>query len=340
MAAQALLEGRLDLVSLGREQIADPHWGEKTQNGDTQSIRRCIGCTRCFHDKEAAGIICTVNPFVGRETEWVITPADKKKNVLVVGGGPAGLQAAIVAARRGHTVTLAEKNEDFGGMVRAACVPPKKWEIGGVISSLLHEAKLCGVELLSGVEVNADWVKNGAYDEVLLATGSNPLIPKFIPINGDIQAVSAVDVLLGKEWVGKKIAVIGGGMVGCETAEFLAEYKKNVFIFEMLDRVANDVQWNIRDILLEQLEKKKVSLVAGAKVKDISDGTVHYEQNGEAKVENGFDTVVWAIGLRPSVKLAEELEKDGIKPIIIGDAGKVSRLHEALTTAVAATINL
>lgn len=340
MAEQALREGRLDMVALGREQIADPQWGAKAQAGDLQSIRRCIACTRCIHDKEATGLICTVNPFVGRETAWTISPAEVKKNVLVVGGGPSGLQAAIVAAKRGHTVTLAEKDEGFGGMIRAACVPPGKWEIGGIINSLLYEAEGCGVTLLAGQKVTAEWAKERGFDEVVLATGSNPLIPGFIPVNGEVNAVTAVDVLMGKEWAGKKVAIIGGGMVGCETAEFLAEYKKDVYVFEMLERAANDVQWNIRDLLLKKLNDRKVTLVTGAKVKDITDDTVRYEQKGEEYAETGFDTVVWAVGLRPEQTLVEELKQIGVAPVVIGDAGKVSRLHEALTSAVAAVINL
>ena len=339
MAEQALSEGRIDVVSITRGLLADPKWVEKTANGEDESIRRCIGCTRCINDREQGGLICSVNPFVRKEIEWAIKAAEKKKKILVIGGGVGGLQAASIAAQRGHDVTLAEKEDQFGGVVRAGGVPPMKWQIFSLITALGYEVKKHGVKVLMNTTVTADWVKAGGFDEVIVATGARPVVPR-IPSDGSLPMITAMDVLLGKEWVGSRVAFLGGGAVGCECADFIAEYRKQVTIFEMLDRVANDMFWNLRDNLLAALKENDVVLRTSCMVLRIEKSMIYYEHEGKECVDGPFDSLVVSVGLRPDLTMANELESLGIKPILVGDIADGGRLYEVLTSAVRATINL
>lgn len=339
MAEQALRDGRVDLVSVTRGLLADPQWVSKTAAGEVDSIRRCIGCTRCINDREQGGLVCSVNPFERHEEDWAIRPAPVKKKILVVGGGPGGLQAAVVAAQRGHQVTLVEKNSDLGGMVRAAGVPPHKWVILGLVTALAYDARKSGVEILLDREVDAQWIAQGGFEEVILSTGSLPVIPKVLTANG-ARVISAVDVLLGKEWVGDRVAIIGGGAIGCECADFLAQYNKQVTIYEMLDKIAADMYWNIRKTLLSCLQKCDVIWRTSSRVTSIEDGVVRYERAGKEFSDGPFDDIICAVGMRPDNALAQQLEQMGLHPIVVGDAAGVGRLYEVLTSAVKATIEL
>ncbi len=176
MAEQALLEGRIDMVEINRGLVADPDWLLKVSNGKIDEIHRCIGCTRCIHEKEKEGIICSVNPFVGREKEWLVQRARDKKNVLVIVGGPAALQAADIASKRGHKVTLMEKNKYLGGMLSVAAMAPPKWEIVNIVTALAAEANEIGVEIRTNCEATAETVSENKYDTVIVACGSKPIM--------------------------------------------------------------------------------------------------------------------------------------------------------------------
>ena len=339
MAEQILVEGRADLVQINRGHIADPQWVKKAAADESEGIRRCIGCTRCIQEVLIAGLACSVNPFVGREAEFKITPADTKKKVLVIGGGPAGLQAAIVAAERGHCVTLVERSDMLGGLVKVAAVPPMKWEIASLISSLTYEAKKAGVKILLNTDADISYVKSFKADEVLVATGSAPLIPKIKGIDSD-YVVTAVDILNGKAWAGNKVAVIGGGMVGCEIADFLSEYGKKVDIYEMIDQIGADIWTAVKIHMTKRLKTWNVGIYTSAKIDCIKEGILTYTQNGEMQTSEKYDTIVLAAGMKGSNILAEALESAGIKHTVIGDAVNPSRLKEALVSAVEATIKM
>ena len=335
MADQLIAEGRADMVGINRAAIADPFWAKKAGAGDVDSIRRCIGCTRCidelFSSKDQL-LKCTVNPLVSREGYVKLTPAKEQKKVLVIGGGPAGLQAAVVAAQRGHKVTLVEKTRNLGGQVRAAAIPPKKYEIASLISYLAHEAEKAGVNIVLGKEADMDFVNEFKPAEIIVATGAKPLVPGIAGINSE-KVVTALEVLEGRKTTGQNIAVIGAGMIGCETAEFLAEYGKQITIFEMADQSAGDVGAVIRPHLLKTLKQLEVAVRTNTRVTSVEGDTVHYTTADGEGMLKGVDTVILAAGMVPNNCLAEALSASSLPVHTIGDANNVSRILEALTAA-------
>ena len=331
LAEQLIAEGRCDMVGINRAGIADPEWAKKAGANDTESIRRCIGCTRCIDAVFSGALRCTVNPFVGKEDELKITPAEEKKKILVVGGGPVGLESAILCARRGHKVTLVEKNRKLGGQINAAAVPPHKYEIGSLITTQTYEAEKLGVEIITGVCVDADFVKNSDFDEVIVATGAKHIIPN-IPGVDKPMVMTAVDLLEGKRHAGKNVVIVGGNMIGCETAEFIAEYGKKVTILEMMGEIGKDIAVVPKSHTLSKLKRLGVEMLTEAKVTAIEDDKVVYEKGGDKYTIEGVDTVVLAAGMASVNELAEELKAIG-KPVhVVGDAANVSIIMEGLAS--------
>ncbi|MDY3281588.1 NAD(P)/FAD-dependent oxidoreductase [Dysosmobacter sp.] len=339
MAAQALEDGRCDIISVTRAMLADPFWLKKTEQGETQSIRRCIACTRCINDREHGGLICNVNPFERREEELAIHPTDSPRRICVVGAGVAGLQAASVAAQRGHHVTVVEKEAMPGGMVSQAGVPPLKWEILNVVSAIAYDAEKYGAEFLYNTTATPEWLREQNFDHVIVATGAKPVIPP-IPNDGSLAPFTAVSVLSGENWVGQKVAMIGGGWIGCETAEFLAKYHRDITIFEMLDGIGSDMYPAMREKMLHSLEQSKVRVMTGCRVAAFENGCVRYLQDNEEKIAGPFDSIVFSAGMKADHTLEEQLRAVGIEPIVIGNAFRADRIHEALTSAVEATVHL
>lgn len=340
--AEALLEDdRVDIVQLGRALLADPEWCNKAQSGRAEEIRRCIGCTRCIEQLsiDPYYIKCSVNPFVCNESTMAAVPAIKIKKVLVVGGGPAGLQAAITAAKCGHRVTLVEKTSTLGGMVRAAAVPPMKWETASLITGLTAEAKAAGVEIRMNTTADVNFIKSFAADEVILATGSKTLVPSIDGIS-DQRVISAVDLLNGDVWVGQNIAILGGGMIGVETADYIAEYGKNITIFEMTDQLASDMWRAMKMNIIPRLKKHEVTIHTNSKVIAISDGSIIYEQSGNILSTEPFDTIILALGLQSVNTLQNELAQENIPCKTVGDAVHPSRLYEVLRQGVEASLSI
>ena len=315
-------QGRADLIAFGRQSIADPELPAKARNGQLETLSPCIGCLLGCVPNMFAGkpITCAVNPCVGRECE--LSPAPEKKRVTVVGGGPGGLYAAWACAVRGHQVTLVEKSSELGGNFRIAAYPTGKGQLTEAIRSMIVKCQQAGVDLRCGVEAEEMLLRSLAPDAIILATGSTPLI---LPIPGlsDCGYVTAQDMLDGKAQMGKCVLVVGGGMVGCEAAEYLAERGHQVAVIEMKDVIAADVTPENRRYMFENFKENHVLLRPGAKVTQFyTDGVDYALADGSTGSLRGYDNIVLAMGSRSNTDLKDTAEKVAGQVLVIGEAAK------------------
>ncbi len=306
---KALLEGKADLIAIGRRLIADPDLPNKTAEGRLDEIKTCIGCFECIErlGSRDEGLICTINPATGREGVRRIQPAARVKNVWVVGSGPAGMEAARVAALRGHKVTLLEKDQKLGGQLNIAALPPNKGDILPWLNYLIHQLELTGVKIRLRTEVTPELVVEEKPDVVILALGGVPITPDIPGINGP-QVVTAQDILNGKKKTGQEVVVIGGGLVGCETGHYLAEKGKKVTIIEMLKRMAAEMGPMVRRRLMDGLKQYQVAMLTEAKCQEISAGGVTVMTADGGKTLFPADTVVLAVGYHTNDHLFKTLQ--------------------------------
>lgn len=315
-------EGRADIIAFGRQSIADPELPKKAAEGRLEELTPCIGCLLgCVPNMfKGEPIRCLVNPAVGRESE--IVPAETKKKVAVIGGGPGGLYAAYIAALRGHDVTLFEKADQLGGNFRIAAYPPGKGDLTGAIRNMIVKCQLSGVEIKTNTEVTPELLKEFKPDAAILATGSTPLI---LPIKGLAECgyITAHNMLDGKAQIGPKALVVGGGMVGCEAAEFLAERGHQVAIIEMKDVIGADVVPENKPFLFANFDKHHVDLRPGAKVSEFfTDGVSYSLADGTEGELRGFDNIILAMGSRSYNPLEETVKEFVPEVIVIGEAVK------------------
>ena len=299
------------VIAVGR--FTEPQYAERSP---------CIGCLLGCVPNMFAGkpITCAVNPCVGRECE--LTPVPEKKRVTVVGGGPGGLYAAWACAVRGHQVTLVEKARELGGNFRIAAYPTGKGQLTEAIRSMIVKCQQAGVDLRCGVEAVEMLLRSLAPDAIILATGSTPLI---LPIPGlsDCGYVTAQDMLDGKAQMGKNVLVVGGGMVGCEAAEYMAERGHQVAVIEMKDVIAADVTPENRRYMFENFEENHVLLRPGAKVTQFyTDGVDYALADGSTGSLRGYDNIVLAMGSRSNTALKDTAEKVAGQVLVIGEAAK------------------
>ncbi|MBR3150609.1 MAG: FAD-dependent oxidoreductase [Erysipelotrichaceae bacterium] len=330
-----LEQKRADAVYIGRALLCDPEFPNKAREGKTEAIRYCIGCTDCIGRVTGPVIHCAINPESARETVK-LQKTGKPKKVLVVGGGPGGLHAATVLAKRGHTVTLAEKNRHPGGNMQTAGVPNGKEDLLLGVRSLIYAAKEAGVDIQCDTTVDREYLEKNKFDEVVLASGALPLMPAFLAGH----AVSGIDVLNGKVSTGRNIVVVGGGSVGCETADFLIHPRndynangKKVTVLELTGNVASDDRSYQRTRLMERLIEKGCRILTNAEVIEVEENSVTYRKDGMLQTLENVDTIVAAVGLRSDTSLKETLEELKIPYHIIGDAVKPRRITDAVSEA-------
>lgn len=315
MAENIIRMGKADFVDMGRGSICDPHLPNKARAGQFDQIHYCIGClqgcVQIFNDGGTGTYTCLVNPRVGREFENDMSPVENPKKVMVIGAGPAGLIAAKTAAQRGHQVTVFEKEPYVGGAFRAAAYPMGKGELSTVPASLWASVKALGVEVKLGTEADETLIQSEKPDAIIVATGSRPLMP---PIEGidSANVVTAEDVLYGNVDINPfaPVVVCGGGEVGGETAEFIAESAFNVTILEMQPAILNDMVFQNKAILMELLAKKNVRIITDAKVSKITESGVKYTDASSNEVELPAAVVVSAFGYKAYNPLEETARKN------------------------------
>lgn len=327
-------EGRCDMVAFGRQSLADPHMPKKAKEERLEDMIPCIACLQGCVANMYAGkpLCCLTNPFLGHDAE-PLKQAETPKKIMVIGGGVAGLCAAFVAKERGHEVTLYEAGGKLGGNMRLAAYPPGKGDITNMIRSYIHRCQKDGVEIKLNHEVTADFIKEENPDSVILATGSKTLV---LPIEGidNPSIIYGSDLLEGKRAAGKKVLVVGGGMVGCETAAFLGEQNHEVTVIEFRDTVGADVIHEHRVYLMKDFEEYGIGQITGAKVCRFFEDGVEYETaDGEHHEARGYDSVVLSMGYRNYNPLEEQVKAIVPDTYVIGDAIRARRALDATKEA-------
>ena len=334
MAERVIESGMADMVAVGRPLLADPDWGTKIAAGKACDIRRCIscnkGCTDAIQNRQF--LSCVLNAENGYENTRSIQPTAQKKKIAVLGGGPAGLEAARVAALRGHDVTLFEKTTTLGGQLNIACIPPRKEEMRRAAQDLIHAVCNAGVHLCMGQTRTAEQLKDAGFEAVINAVGAHSAAPR-IPGIDSVNVADAWKVLAGEQQVYGTVAVIGGGMVGCETAEYLAARGCKVSVIEMMDKIAAGESTTILPTLLENYKTYGVEQYPSHKVKEFRMDAVVCENKDGAEVTIPCDYIVLAMGARSNAFDAAALEAAGIPVYSIGDAaGKAADISNAIRT--------
>lgn len=335
LAEKVLAEGSADAITLGRALIADPEFPNKAREGRLGDIRPCIACNQGCIDRlqPQLDVACLANPEAGREQYLALFPAPKPKNVLVVGGGLAGMEAAWVARQRGHAVELHERADRLGGQFRLAAAAPGKDEALNLVEFLERQVRQSGVAVHLGSELSEAELDRRAPDAVVVATGARPAT---LPLPGIERCLSAWEVLAGKVTAGQRVVVIGGGQVGCETAEYLADQGRSVTILELLPEVAGDMGLRTREPFVQQLIALGVDIITKAMVTSVGEREVAFDRAGLPEKLIDVDGVVLAIGSTADGSLARALTGKTYQVIAVGDCVKARRGLEAIHEGYAA----
>ncbi|CUQ93608.1 FAD-dependent oxidoreductase [[Clostridium] innocuum] len=333
LAAEALQEGKCDMVVLGRPLLADPEFVNKMRQGNIQDIRPCLSChDGCFNRAHSMRLMsCAVNPQCNREKEAAFCKAEHTKSCLVIGGGPAGMEAARVLALRGHTVTLVEKEKQLGGMYRWASVPEFKDDGKLLISWYEHQMERLKVQVELNSDVQAQDPRIEAADVVICATGSHAFLP---PIKGIEYGVTAVDVLKGAVTAKKEATIIGGGLVGCELAIWLSQHGKSVRIIEMADTLMSTgapADMN-KQMILELLEHHQVEIRLQTKLQEIREHEIVVETQGAIQ-ELASDCTILALGYRSNRSLYDQILLKAKDIYNIGDSSHPKDIMEGIWDA-------
>ncbi|MXO77265.1 MULTISPECIES: FAD-dependent oxidoreductase [Paenibacillus] len=342
LASKAIREGKTDMIALGRPLLADADIPNKIKAGKIEKIRPCLSCQEGCMGRLAsfATISCAVNPACGREKDYALGKADQSKKVLVIGGGPAGCEAARVAAIRGHHVTLFDKNNRLGGNLIPGGIPDFKEDDHLLATWYEGELKDLKVDVQLNTEVNRTTVNEYAADVVIFATGSSP---KTFSIGTSTKVYSAEEVLLGKKDPGASTVIVGGGLVGCETALWLADQGKKVTLVEMQEdilTVGGPLCHANEDMLRDLVAYKDIHLLTNAKIVDANDQEfVLQNKDGEETILNA-DSAILAVGYTPQQSLYEDIQNEVSESYLIGDAKQVQNIMYAVWDAYEVTRNI
>jgi 2,4-dienoyl-CoA reductase (NADPH2) len=330
LAEDLIAKGKSDLIAMGTPLIADPFFPKKTKEGRIRDIRMCTACCNCWDDfLKGQPIRCSVNARAGREAEYVITPAKMSRKILIIGGGPAGLEAARVSALRGHRVTLFEKRQNLGGQLQYALVGPHKEEWYTLIEYYRRQMCKLSVEMKLNEAFTIEALEVTKPDAVIVATGAVPLIPEVSGVNGT-NVATAIEVLSGKKKVGENVAVIGGGAIGCETAEFLYRQGRKVTIVEKMETIGFDIgAWN-RWVVVDRL-RSIVRIETNAEMEEITERGVRIGRAGKHREFFEADTVVLAVGMKAFDDITIDLEGKIPSLYKAGDCIKPRKVRDAVT---------
>lgn len=332
MAARFLDEGKADMVAVGRQFLADPHWPNKALEGRYEDIIRCIACnTGCLDVllKNKTHITCVLNPAVGREKEYEIKPAKEKRKVAIIGAGPAGLEAARVASLRGHEVSIYEKQSMIGGQLNLACKAPGKEEIQYIIDYYQNQIVKLQIDLNLETDATTQLFDEIRPDVVILATGGKP---KMIDEEWADAAnvVSAWEVLAETREMGPKVVIVGGGRIGLETAEFLEKTGHEVIVVEKLNRIGSDMGLTVRPAIMNRLIRSSINVFNKAEVKAVSGKDVTIDRDGDIITLRDVDSIVISVGVEPNRVLQKELKKGSFKVHVIGNCSREGAIMEAV----------
>ncbi|WP_446899076.1 FAD-dependent oxidoreductase [Clostridium sp. LBM24168] len=333
-AQEALDNGSADMIGLGRPLLADAYWPKKVLSNHLEKIRPCIGChTGCMgRGFECKPLSCAVNPSTGRERYYEIKPVNKKKKVMVIGGGVAGMEASRVASMRGHEVILYELKDKLGGVVVPGSVPDFKIDDRKLLKWYRNEMNELDIKIVLNTKVTEDIVDKEKPDVVIIATGSREIEMK-VPGIKKGKVLTAIEVLNGKNDIGKNILMIGGGLVGCETSLYLANKGKEVTIIEQKDSILSSgkpIPHMNKIMLVDLLKMQNVKIITNTSLLEVTDNGAIIIDNKFNKQDICADTVIIAAGFKPENDLYNKLRKKIVELYLIGDASKTANIMDAI----------
>lgn len=341
LANDIIREGKADFVAMARALIADPDFPRKAQFGTVDEIRRCTYCLQDCAEKGVPGVgrCCAVNPFAGLEYIWKVLPATKKKRVFVIGGGPGGIQAAVIASQRGHEVELWEQSDQLGGQARLASLAPFKEETSQALRYLKYSLDRSKVRVRLRHRAEASEIIAQAPDVVIVATGSRPGRLSIPGVDSDL-VTDARQVYEKGSVVGQRIVIIGGGDIGCETADWLAGPEKEISVVEIVPMVLTRMKKIPRGRLLSRLSRKGVTILTETEITSIEKDRVHLRKKGGEEFVLEADTVIFAIHVEPEDTLLEALKGKVKEVMAVGDAASPGHFGSALRSATQAALSV